>query len=229
MPPESSRGRRPRRCAVDAVGVDCLRRRCFHGSAAHERRSAVLACRHAGHAVVLVDRELGQQAGAETVGRDGAQPPAAKGGHVPGPRDRRRRWRSGRWWAPAARSACRQAPAARCRRCPAIRRSRRRARRSRYRPRRCPRLRAHPNPRPGAAPRRVDGRGAPPPRSPPPPSSGPGSRHPDPPCRRRRAPSRPPRITVTLGGLRDVHAERFGNAFADGLLGSLAVEWSSRP
>ena len=34
----------------------------------------------------------------------------------------------------------------------------------------------------------------------------------------------PWRITVALGGLRDVHAERFGNAFADGLLGSLAVE-----
>ena len=76
-------GRRRRRCAVDAVGVDRLRRRRFHDSAAHKRRAAVLACRHAGHAVVLVDRELGQQAVAETVGRDGAQPPAAKGGHVP--------------------------------------------------------------------------------------------------------------------------------------------------
>ena len=34
----------------------------------------------------------------------------------------------------------------------------------------------------------------------------------------------PWRITVTRGGLRDVHAERFGNAFADGPLGSVTVE-----
>ena len=217
-------GRRPRRCAVDAVGVDCLRRRCFHGSAAHERRAAVLACRHAGHAVVLVDRELGQQAGAETVGRDGAQLPAAKGGHVPAREIGAVDGDPAAGWAPAARSARRQAPAARCRR-------RRRSRRI------SPPRTAKPIP------------STPMPPAPRTPKSSTRSRT-SPSGRPRRSAaslssptivrakisaSRPAvsapastvspwRITVTRGGVRDAHAERLGDALADGPLGGLPVE-----